>query len=1237
MNHTYRLVWNDIINAFVAVSELTKGRGKRTSLPSPPSGRGAGGEGSTLIDLNTSLRLTLMAAATAAATLAQAADPLPTTALPTGAQLAAGLASVAQTGTRMDITQTSDRAILNWQSFNIGQSAHVNFNQPSVSAVTLNRVVGGDPSQILGRMTANGQVFLSNPNGIYFGKSAQIDVAGLVATTHNIRDQDFMAGRNDFTIPGNPGASVINEGEIRIADTGIAAFVAPSVANRGIIAAKLGKIQLASANGFTLDFNGDDLLTFMVDDKVAQTALDQNGQPLNSFVESSGRIEAVGGYVWLTAKAAEGAVHSAINHSGVIEATTVETHQGQIILHAGEASLQVSGTLDASAAKSGDGGFVETSGAHVTISPEAKITTKAKLGKTGTWLIDPNDYTIAESGGNITGTQLSTQLINNNVVIQTATMGTPGGTGTIYVDAPINWSSGNSLDFQAEGSVLISANIQGNGQLGVSAHANLFVNPGVSVSARHIEYVADNIVLQGRTDAVTNSIYLRPYSHIPVVISNSHVAGALNISPNEIATLHATQGGGNIGIGCSGCGNTPLTVSISLNGDLVDAGDLHLIGTSVTVNQPITFGPNQAGLVFESGSGGVQLNAPIATRNTLHFYLHDGGGVNQSYNAPVSANRLAAEGDGHLTLDDAADGNIIDLVAADVTGSFWVINNYQSLTVGSFDGINGVTAGNIGLYTGGDLIVNEPLLATGTGLISTLTTTIDSLCTLGPCVRPHIEVGANGRFVNNVGGDVISVQPGKYWAIFADNPITTVLNGITPNATSYDAELIHGDVLLSANRVFYFKREPDSLVLVDLCITDPVACKDPVINTGTIDDLKNEDELLILGGMSGDSVPGESGSIPINAHINGAPESVADAFNRADPMVGLAQYLASKNTEANISAIIITVSSVFFDEASRNTLAKFLGMKYVDIMKGVYTDLINKKLTDPLTFAKLTKEASKGLLFDTLFGALADEVKTRYQIDGIWEAAGIDVATSAIKNAALSSNTGPGFVLAFEIGFTSDMAGLAANQTLKAFNTYIEIGGAEDKMNAAALALALQSKSAKERADGIFHNLAGKKGVVPDDELAKLRNKAKALDEIGNKGLDAMATGLLAYYGDKGKSLFLTNPYPLSSNNDVKAVVATALEIGSMLKNGGSPELYSFTGGKYQTTDIGKLVYKLLDDVSFTAWSNDDNRTKAERFVMLREFLEATGINLSLEYYDGIRSSDAGSATLILNNLSKYM
>ena len=123
---------------------------------------------------------------------------------PQGGQVVAGSATIVQqTPTKIGITQTTDKAIIDWQSYSIGANEHVQYYQPSAASVTLNRVVGADPSQILGRLTANGQVFLVNPNGIYFGKNAQIDVAGLVASTHNIRNEDFWRGNTCSISPAS--------------------------------------------------------------------------------------------------------------------------------------------------------------------------------------------------------------------------------------------------------------------------------------------------------------------------------------------------------------------------------------------------------------------------------------------------------------------------------------------------------------------------------------------------------------------------------------------------------------------------------------------------------------------------------------------------------------------------------------------------------------------------------------------------------------------------------------------------------------------------------------------------------------------------------------------------------------------------------------------------------------------------------------------------------------------------
>ena len=108
--------------------------------------------------------------------------PAPTVAanqLPTGAQVSAGQASVSQSGNTLNVNQTSQRAVVDWTSFNVGKDATVNFQQPNAQSATLNRVNDTQPSQILGRITAPGQVVLVNPEGVYFGKTATVDVGVL--------------------------------------------------------------------------------------------------------------------------------------------------------------------------------------------------------------------------------------------------------------------------------------------------------------------------------------------------------------------------------------------------------------------------------------------------------------------------------------------------------------------------------------------------------------------------------------------------------------------------------------------------------------------------------------------------------------------------------------------------------------------------------------------------------------------------------------------------------------------------------------------------------------------------------------------------------------------------------------------------------------------------------------------------------------------------------------------------
>lgn len=136
-----------------------------------------------------------------------------THALPTGADVVAGSAQVVTGGTAaapvMMVNQGSDRAIVNWNTFNIGRDASVVFQQPNPHSVILNRVLDMSPSQIYGNMQANGQVFLLNPAGVWFGPSSSVDVGALVATTHSMSNADFMAGNYRFERNGATG-SVVN-------------------------------------------------------------------------------------------------------------------------------------------------------------------------------------------------------------------------------------------------------------------------------------------------------------------------------------------------------------------------------------------------------------------------------------------------------------------------------------------------------------------------------------------------------------------------------------------------------------------------------------------------------------------------------------------------------------------------------------------------------------------------------------------------------------------------------------------------------------------------------------------------------------------------------------------------------------------------------------------------------------------------------------------------------------------
>src|SRR5437879_1078543 len=290
-------------------------------------------------------------------------------ALPQAGTVAAGSATISTpTSTSLRIDQTTTSLIIDWTRFSIAANEAVRFQQPSAASIALNRVTGQEPTAIYGSLSANGQIFLVNPSGILFGSSARLDVGSLTASTMNITNQDFLAGRYRFAQDSTrPNAAVVNQGVITAGPGGYVALLGAAVRNEGVIQAELGTVALGAGQAATLDMRGDGLIGFVVTDAISGSVTGPRGESLAAYVSNSGTIRADGGTVRLTARAASDLVRYTLNQEGVIRANTLENRNGRIFLiGADQGIVSVSGTLDASGTGAGQtGGMVQVLGDKV--------------------------------------------------------------------------------------------------------------------------------------------------------------------------------------------------------------------------------------------------------------------------------------------------------------------------------------------------------------------------------------------------------------------------------------------------------------------------------------------------------------------------------------------------------------------------------------------------------------------------------------------------------------------------------------------------------------------------------------------------------------------------------------------------------------------------------------------------------------------------------------------------------
>ncbi|MGA7806229.1 filamentous hemagglutinin N-terminal domain-containing protein, partial [Bradyrhizobium sp.] len=535
--------------------------------------------------------------------------------LPTGGSVAAGSVAIVQpSAARLNITQTSQSAVVNWQSFSIGQGSAVNIQQPNGAAAMLNRVTGNTPSTIAGSLTANGQVYLVNPNGIAITSTGVVNTGGgFVASTLGISDADFLSGKRSFTGNG-ASAAVSNAGTIMVGRGGYAALLGGTVSNAGNISVPLGKVGLGSGESATLDFAGDGFLQVAL-----PTASGGNG----ALIRNSGSIKADGGSVIISAATAREAARNAVNISGLVEARTIGGHTGSIFIGGGAGgSVNVSGRLIATARQS-KGGAVTVTGKNITL---AGATVDASGGAGGGSI---------NIGGGSHGQgplqQADTVNIDGSTAIRADATATGNG-GNVVV-----WS--NQLTKFA-GTITSRGGAQGGngGEAEVSGKALLDYTGFTDLSAANGGF---------------GTLLLDPYN---VIISSGvgNTGGSFDANTNDsvinVATLQNALGAANVtiatGIGGSQAGNIALAAPLTWAAATVLA--LNAAG-GIAINAPISI----------TGAGGLALNAtaqPGITTTGLTF----GNGASVDYGATDHGGSFSLNGVSYTLVYSMAQLDAID-------------------------------------------------------------------------------------------------------------------------------------------------------------------------------------------------------------------------------------------------------------------------------------------------------------------------------------------------------------------------------------------------------------------------------------------------------------------------------------------------------------------------------------------------------------------------------------------------
>lgn len=698
---------------------------------------------------------------------------------PTGAEVVAGGIDIQGQGTAQTVIhQSTTKAIINWQTFNIGENESVQFVTPGAHAATLNRITGGSASQILGKLSSNGQLWLINPSGIMFGKNAQVNVAGLVASTLNITDKNFMNGNYNFAQEGANVAKIVNAGSIN-ADGGYVAMLAPQIENTGIIQAKLGAVALGAGTQATLHFQNNHLLHFSIGEGAKVPLFDENGEPV-AALNHTGKITADGGRVLLTADSINSMLDQSINVTGFIQADTVEDQPGKIVLLArgnaivdnasfsaqgknagekggkvevighniglfGSTSINANGaagggeirvgrddtdpnafmahmtivdrdvSLTARATQFGNGGFIETSGDYLTTRTTHVNTLGAGGGQSGLWLLDPYNVEIC-ADGILCGTG------NDSFDAISRTFVPSGSPATIAAsDIITNLEGGNvtvttSGGGSEAGNITVTGDITGySGSNVLTLNADGAISIGANITIANLTLTAGTTISQ-TAGAVTSSG--------TTTINGGSGSASLDRTSNNFGTVVMTAGAGLTLVDTNavtlGAITSSGTLGVTAGGAVTQTGVLTVTGvTTVSASgQNVTL--NNASNDFTGAVGITGANVSLRDTNALVLGASTVSGTLgvTTGGALTQSGALAVTG---VTTLVAGSGNNITLDTS--TNNFSTVgitsgNNVSLTDAGALVLGASTVSGTLGVTTGGALTQSGALAVTGTTTVN---------------------------------------------------------------------------------------------------------------------------------------------------------------------------------------------------------------------------------------------------------------------------------------------------------------------------------------------------------------------------------------------------------------------------------------------------------------------------------------------------------------------------------------